>query len=392
MTGEPLRRVTRWARPAGGAGRGRGLRRRRALVGRRRRVPAGRFLTVPAAHRGDGRAAPVDDRRAPSASSAARRTCARPSAPRSSAAGDGSPWSAAPGTPRRSPARCRRRRRRPDAARHAQAQGDADLGALDPRAAGQQHRLRRRHRLARLVRAPVDRAGPAGRALADQGRPGPARQDLMISSAHVIEAVRLAETLASLRGRPLAGLAEVTGGDPGRALRRRRPGRPVRHRPSRGRGGPRLGRPDVPTVPLEADLVATCRRLRIRREAVPRILDLDLRRRIDQERSRLFHRLRLLGIDWIRRPRAGCRARARSARPGRPAGGRSSPWRSSKRRSGARPSSPRPPNGWPGSPAGQPARAHRTVERCLLAELPDALERLLGRSPTGPRSTPTSCT
>ena len=31
-----------------------------------------------------------------------------------------------------------------------------------------------------------------------------------MSSAHVIEAVRLAETLASLRGRPLAGLAEVT--------------------------------------------------------------------------------------------------------------------------------------------------------------------------------------
>ena len=31
-----------------------------------------------------------------------------------------------------------------------------------------------------------------------------------MSSAHVIEAVRLAETLAALRGRPLAGLAEVT--------------------------------------------------------------------------------------------------------------------------------------------------------------------------------------
>ena len=34
--------------------------------------------------------------------------------------------------------------------------------------------------------------------------------DLPVSSAHVIEAVRLAETLAALRGRPLAGLAEVT--------------------------------------------------------------------------------------------------------------------------------------------------------------------------------------
>jgi len=35
-------------------------------------------------------------------------------------------------------------------------------------------------------------------------------EDLPTSSAHVIEAVRLAEALATLRGRPLAGLAEVT--------------------------------------------------------------------------------------------------------------------------------------------------------------------------------------
>ena len=32
---------------------------------------------------------------------------------------------------------------------------------------------------------------------------------------------------------------------------------------------------------------------------MPRIHDLDLRRSIDQARSRLFHRLRLLGLDWI---------------------------------------------------------------------------------------------
>jgi hypothetical protein len=31
-----------------------------------------------------------------------------------------------------------------------------------------------------------------------------------VSGAHVIEAVRLAETLAALRARPLAGLSEVT--------------------------------------------------------------------------------------------------------------------------------------------------------------------------------------
>ncbi|MEK8144576.1 DUF5682 family protein [Streptomyces sp. M10(2022)] len=35
-------------------------------------------------------------------------------------------------------------------------------------------------------------------------------EDRFVSSAHVIEAVRLAETLAAMRGRPLAGLAETT--------------------------------------------------------------------------------------------------------------------------------------------------------------------------------------
>ena len=35
-------------------------------------------------------------------------------------------------------------------------------------------------------------------------------EDRLVSSAHVIEAVRLADTLAAMRGRPLAGLTETT--------------------------------------------------------------------------------------------------------------------------------------------------------------------------------------
>ena len=124
-------------------------------------------------------------------------------------------------------------------------------------------------------------------------------KDLMTSSAHVIEAVRLAETLASLRGRPLAGLAEVT--EATRAVLCDGDELAVRYVTDHLVVGQALGSvsPDVPTVPLEADLVATCRTLLIRRQAVPRIHDLDLRRSIDQARSRLFHRLRLLGLDWI---------------------------------------------------------------------------------------------
>ena len=56
----------------------------------------------------------------------------------------------------------------------------------------------------------------------------------------------------------------------------------------------------VPTVPLEADLVRTCRTLRVRREPDLRHWDLDLRRPIDRNRSQLFHRLRLLELDWVR--------------------------------------------------------------------------------------------
>jgi hypothetical protein len=56
----------------------------------------------------------------------------------------------------------------------------------------------------------------------------------------------------------------------------------------------------VPTVPLEADLVKTCRTLRVRREPQTRHWDLDLRRSLDRNRSQLFHRLRLLELDWIK--------------------------------------------------------------------------------------------
>jgi hypothetical protein len=124
-------------------------------------------------------------------------------------------------------------------------------------------------------------------------------RDLPVSSAHVIEAVRLAETLASMRGRPLAGLAEVT--EATRAVLCDGNELAVRYVTDHLVVGQALGSVNeaVPTVPLEADLVRTCRTLRVRREAQVRFYDLDLRRAIDQARSQLFHRLRLLGLRWI---------------------------------------------------------------------------------------------
>ena len=119
-----------------------------------------------------------------------------------------------------------------------------------------------------------------------------------VSAAHVIEAVRLADALAALRGRPLAGLEEVTesaravlceGSDLLTALIQRRLV-----------VGERLGAVPAatPMVPLQRDLQNQQRRLRLRPEPSPRDYDLDLRKPNDLARSHLLHRLALLGIRW----------------------------------------------------------------------------------------------
>jgi len=123
-------------------------------------------------------------------------------------------------------------------------------------------------------------------------------RDLAVSTAHVIDAVRLAENLASLRGRPLAGLTEVD--EATRAVLCEGDAVAARFVTDHLVVGERLGSvpDDVPTVPLEADLARTCRSLRLKREALSRKVDLDLRKPKDLEKSRLFHRLQLLDIAW----------------------------------------------------------------------------------------------
>ncbi|MFE3144477.1 DUF5682 family protein [Streptomyces scopuliridis] len=123
-------------------------------------------------------------------------------------------------------------------------------------------------------------------------------EDRTVSSAHVIEAVRLAETLAAMRGRPLAGLTETT--DAVRAVMCEGSDVPLGLIHDRLIVGEVLGEvPDAaPAVPLQRDLTALQRTLRLKPEALERALDLDLRKETDAERGRLLHRLRLLGIDW----------------------------------------------------------------------------------------------
>ncbi|MGW4163942.1 DUF5682 family protein [Streptomyces sp. NPDC004788] len=123
-------------------------------------------------------------------------------------------------------------------------------------------------------------------------------EDVPVSSAHVIEAVRLADALAGLRGRPLPGLGETT--DAVRAVMGDGSDVPLALVRDRLVVGDVLGTvPDgAPAVPLQRDLERLQRSLRLRPEAHERELDLDLRRENDAARSRLLHRLRLLGVDW----------------------------------------------------------------------------------------------
>jgi len=123
-------------------------------------------------------------------------------------------------------------------------------------------------------------------------------EGLDCSSAHIIEAVRLAETLAALRERPQAGLDELNEalqtvvclGDAA----------PMRLIERALIVGDRLGciPASAPVVPLQHDLSQQQKRLRLKVEAVDRTLDLDLREANDLARSHLLHRLALLDIGW----------------------------------------------------------------------------------------------
>ncbi len=124
------------------------------------------------------------------------------------------------------------------------------------------------------------------------------QEELDASAAHVIEALRLAEATAALRGLPMPGLTELNeavktvicfGGDEQMRLIQKRL-----------IVGEKLGSvpASTPMVPFQRDLQALQRRLRLRPEPEATVLKLDLRKPIHLERSHLLHRLALMGIPW----------------------------------------------------------------------------------------------
>jgi hypothetical protein len=123
-------------------------------------------------------------------------------------------------------------------------------------------------------------------------------QDLDASSANVIETVRLASALASLRELPMPGLAELrdaieavlAGGERARLALIR----------TRLEIGDNMGQ--VPEsagqVPLQRDFERACKSLRLKLSPEVITLELDLRKPLDRARSELVHRLQLLEVEW----------------------------------------------------------------------------------------------
>ena len=128
------------------------------------------------------------------------------------------------------------------------------------------------------------------RELREQGRPA--------SPASVVDAVRLAETLATLRGRPHPGLSELD--DAALAVLADGDATPLSLVHRSLVVGTDLGAvpSSAPMVPLAADLQRQQKSCRLRPAAVAKSVLLDLRTDAGRAKSVLLHRLLVLGIDW----------------------------------------------------------------------------------------------
>jgi Family of unknown function (DUF5682) len=124
------------------------------------------------------------------------------------------------------------------------------------------------------------------------------QEGLDASSAGVIEAVRLSESMAAMSDLPMPGLNELhlaiqavlCSGAP----------EPMRLIREKLEIGETMGEvpAETPIVPLQRDVEAQIRLLRLKQSPDMTPLNLDLRNDTDRARSQLLYRLRLLGIKW----------------------------------------------------------------------------------------------
>jgi hypothetical protein len=124
--------------------------------------------------------------------------------------------------------------------------------------------------------------------------------DLDASSAHIIETLRLSETLASLRGRSRAGLEELL--DALQSVLFGNSNAPLRLIEQELLIKERLGQipSDAPMLPLPQDVHQLQKSYRLSQRADALKIDLDLRQSSHLEKSIFLHRLALLDIPWGR--------------------------------------------------------------------------------------------
>jgi len=124
------------------------------------------------------------------------------------------------------------------------------------------------------------------------------KQQMDTSVAHIIEAVRLAESLASLRGLPKVGLDELNEA----TLSVLCNGESILLKLVHDEliVGHQIGEVpvEIPKPPLQLDIEKLQRKLRLPATADFKDYTLDLRKDTDLERSIFLHRLTLLGIQW----------------------------------------------------------------------------------------------
>lgn len=123
-------------------------------------------------------------------------------------------------------------------------------------------------------------------------------EDLDASSAHIIEAVRLSEALASMRGQPLPGLREIN--EAVQAVLCFGNSVPIDLIFRKLVIGELMGEvpANLPGTPLQKDLEQQQKRLRFPAQTAEKTYDLDLRNANDLARSHLLHQLEVLGISW----------------------------------------------------------------------------------------------
>ena len=123
-------------------------------------------------------------------------------------------------------------------------------------------------------------------------------EGLEVPSSGVIDAVRLGEALAAMGEQPMPGLYELheaiqtvlCNGAP----------EPMQLIREKLEIGEKMGEvpTETPTVPLQRDLEAQVKSLKLKQSPETVTLALDLRDDLHRSRSQLLHRLRLLGINW----------------------------------------------------------------------------------------------